>query len=128
VRHSARAAAMAKRGGAPVEFGAVAGQILLSDNASRKVLATVAEAVLAPLVEYDREQRGGLIEALHAFLEANGQWETAAAELGIHRHTLRNRIRTAERLLDCDLGVARVRAELLLSLLAGGEGRAPVPN
>ncbi|MCV7250952.1 PucR family transcriptional regulator [Mycobacterium hackensackense] len=128
VQHSARAAAMATRGGAPVEFGAVAGQILLSDNASRKVLATVAEAVLAPLVEYDREQRGGLIEALHAFLEANGQWETAAAELGIHRHTLRNRIRTAERLLDCDLGVARVRAELLLSLLAGGEGRAPVPN
>jgi PucR family transcriptional regulator, purine catabolism regulatory protein len=119
VQHARRAATMAQRGGPPVEFGATAGQALLSDDASRKVLSAVADATLAPLADYDRDQQGGLIVSLRAYLEANGHWETAAAALGVHRHTLRNRIRTAQKLLGCDLDVARVRAELLLALLAG---------
>ncbi len=44
----------------------------------------------------------------------------AAAALGVHRHTMRKRIEMTEALLGCDLGVARVRAELLLAILARG--------
>ncbi|HVH23992.1 MAG TPA: PucR family transcriptional regulator [Pseudonocardia sp.] len=40
----------------------------------------------------------------------------AAAALGVHRHTLRNRIRRAAGLLDRDLGSAAVRAELWVAL------------
>lgn len=122
VRNARRAGTMAQRGGVPVEFGAAAGQALLSDEASRTVLSAVADTTLAPLADYDRDQQGGLVVSLRAYLEANGHWETAAAALGVHRHTLRNRIRTAQKLLGCDLDVARVRAELLLALLAGERG------
>lgn len=118
VQNATRAARMAQKGGTPVEFGALTGQALLSDDASRTVLTSVAHTALAPLIDYDRENRGGLVDSLQAFLEANGHWETAAAALGVHRHTLRSRIRTAQSLLGCDLDIARVRAELLLSLLA----------
>ncbi|MHA3021330.1 PucR family transcriptional regulator [Mycobacterium sp. BMJ-28] len=118
VVNARRAAAMAQRGGAPVEFGDKAGQALLSDNASREVLSAVAATLLGPLAIYDRDHHGGLVDSLRGYLEANGHWETAAAALGIHRHTLRNRIKTAQKLLGCDLDVARVRAELLLALLA----------
>lgn len=125
VQHARRASSMAQHAGAPVEFGAMPGQALLSDDASRKVLSAVAHATLAPLADYDRDQQGGLIVSLRAYLEANGHWETAAAALGVHRHTLRNRIRTAQKLLGCDLDVARVRAELLLALLAGDRTGRP---
>jgi len=36
----------------------------------------------------------------------------------VHRHTLRSRIVRVQSLLDCDLDVARVRAELLLAIIA----------
>ncbi|NED68829.1 PucR family transcriptional regulator, partial [Streptomyces sp. SID10244] len=56
--------------------------------------------------------------SVRAYLEANGQWEAAAASLGVHRHTLRGRIARAEEILGCDLSIARVRAELLLAIIA----------
>ncbi|MDH6246150.1 sugar diacid utilization regulator [Mycobacterium sp. OTB74] len=112
------AASVAERGGVPLEFAAMAGSALLSFGESREVLIALGGAVLGPVVEHDAEFGTELMESLRAFLEANGHWESAAAVVGVHRHTLRKRIETAEALLGCDLGVARVRAELLLAMLA----------
>ncbi|KAB2582876.1 hypothetical protein BS297_23515, partial [Rhodococcus erythropolis] len=42
----------------------------------------------------------------------------AAITMGVHRHTLRSRMAKVESLIDCRLEVARVRAELLLSIIA----------
>ncbi|GAB2510541.1 PucR family transcriptional regulator [Nocardia heshunensis] len=106
-----QAAATAERGGPPIEFTTLP---LLSFAPAREVLHTLARTALAPLAAYDP----ALLPSLRAFLEANGQWESAAATLGIHRHTLRKRITTAAALLNRDLDNARVRAELLLALLA----------
>lgn len=114
------AASVAERGCHPLEFAALAGSALLSTGPSRQVLITLGAAVLSPVVDHDAQHGSGLMAALRAFLEANGQWEAAAAAIGVHRHTMRKRIETAETLLGCDLGVARVRAELLLAILARG--------
>lgn len=112
------AASAAERGGLPLDFTALAGRALLSVDASRKVLDAVADTMLTPIVDYDRVHSTDLLTSLRAFLEANGHWETAAAAIGVHRHTLRKRITTAQKLLGCNLDIARVRAELLLAILA----------
>ncbi|MCX4092407.1 PucR family transcriptional regulator [Nocardia sp. alder85J] len=111
------AAAAAVPGTAPVEFGATIGTALLASTAGRDVLDTIA-TVLDPLLEHDREHGSDLFGSLRAFLEANGHWESAAAELGVHRHTMRSRLATVRSILDCDLDLARVRAELLLAILS----------
>jgi purine catabolism regulator len=62
--------------------------------------AAQASALLAPLRAHDRN--GALAESLRIWLEHNGIFDAAAREMGVHRHTLTARIRTAEQLLDCD--------------------------
>ncbi|WP_442942757.1 PucR family transcriptional regulator [Nocardia sp. NBC_01503] len=114
------AAAAAERGSAPSEFGALTGRSLLSFDSTRQVLDTLAKTMLTPLTDHDSAHGTELLISLRAYLEANGQWEAAAAATGVHRHTLRKRIATAQDLLGCDLDSARVRAELLLAILAGG--------
>ncbi|WP_067825102.1 PucR family transcriptional regulator [Nocardia inohanensis] len=114
------AASAAERGGVAMEFSAFTGSSLLAFDATREVLDAMARTALAPLVEHDRLHGTGLLPALRAFLEANGQWESAAAVTGVHRHTLRKRITQAGELLNCDLDNARIRAELLLALLTRG--------
>lgn len=64
----------------------------------------------------DRARNGDLIESMRVWLEHHGQWEPAAARLGVHRHTLRKRIRRAGELLGRDLDSPGVRAELWLAL------------
>ncbi|WP_406236838.1 PucR family transcriptional regulator [Nocardia sp. NBC_01009] len=114
------AASAAERGGPPAEFTELAGRSLLSFDATRQVLNAMADTMLTPLVDYDRTHGTDLLSSLRAFLESNGQWESAAAVTGAHRHTLRKRIAMAQSVLGCDLDNARVRAELLLALLARG--------
>jgi purine catabolism regulator len=75
-----------------------------------------ADALLAPLAEYGAQARGSLVESLRVWLAHNGQWDTAAAELGVHRHTLRYRMGRVERLLGRPLSDANTRMELWLAL------------
>ncbi|HWD62498.1 MAG TPA: helix-turn-helix domain-containing protein, partial [Humibacter sp.] len=48
--------------------------------------------------------------------ERNGVYDAAARELGVHRHTLHARIRSAERLLDRDFNAFADRAEVWTAL------------
>ncbi|MGH3726583.1 MAG: PucR family transcriptional regulator [Mycobacterium sp.] len=118
VQNAKLAASVADPGGMPLEFTSLAGSALLSFGASREVLVAVANATLGPVAEHDTSHGTELMVSLRAYLEANGHWESAAAAVGVHRHTLRKRVETAQSLLACDLDVARVRAELLLAMLA----------
>lgn len=111
-------ASAAEFGGTPLEFAELAGHALLTFPATRQVLDALAETLLTPLADYDTQHGTELLPSLRAFLEANGHWESAAAALSVHRHTLRSRIARIETVLGCDLAVARVRAELLLALIA----------
>ncbi|QZH57881.1 PucR family transcriptional regulator ligand-binding domain-containing protein [Mycolicibacterium farcinogenes] len=83
-------------------------------------LRLIAEPV-APLVDQDTSPNGtgdGLLTTLESYLRHNGHLEGAAAELGIHRHTMRNRVAKIAQLTRRDLQSPDVRAQLLLAIRA----------
>jgi PucR family transcriptional regulator, purine catabolism regulatory protein len=81
-------------------------------------LDAFSRGLLAPLRAYDRRQHGDLVASLRTFLEHNGNWESAARALGVHRHTLRYRIRRVVELTGRDLEAAANRVEFWLALQA----------
>jgi purine catabolism regulator len=89
---------------------------LLLSMADPDALRAFADAMLAPLDGYDREHNGELIGSLQAFLQHNARWETAAAQLYVHRHTLRYRMRKVEQLTGRDLTSSFDRMEFWLAL------------
>lgn len=89
---------------------------LLGDTAVRGW----AEELLAPLTAHDAGARGDLVASVRAWLARHGQWDAAAGDLGVHRHTLRYRIRRAEEILGRRLDDPDVRAELWLALRLTG--------
>ncbi|MBN6053053.1 PucR family transcriptional regulator [Nonomuraea sp. RK-328] len=111
----ARRALAAAGGGKVLRFGDLAGQgllRLLDPGAAR----AFAGALLAPLTRYG--SRADLVESLRAYLSCNGHWDAAAQRLGVHRHTLRYRMRRVAELLGRDLDDPGVRAELWIALAA----------
>ena len=81
-------------------------------------LRAFADSVLAPLDAYDTEHGGELVPSLRAFLDHNARWEAAAAELFVHRHTLRYRMRKVEELTGRDLATPHDRMEFWLAIRA----------
>jgi PucR family transcriptional regulator, purine catabolism regulatory protein len=59
-----------------------------------------------------------LMETLLAWLDEHGQVDAAAQQLGIHRHTVRHRLRRAEAALGRTLDDPSVRADLWFALTA----------
>lgn len=119
-RRQAEAAARVSRAGGRglLRFDELGTYDILLGGQSPEALSAVAAAALGPLDDYDAARGGELVVTLEAFLAHNGQWETAAVALGVHRHTVRNRISRAESLLGKDLESAHVRAELWLAVKA----------
>ena len=93
-------------------------QLLLGlDAGASGAVAAYVTAVLGPLD--DEGARGkALAASTRAFLERNGSWEEASAQLGVHRHTLRQRLRRVEELTGRRLDSGRDRMELLLAFEA----------
>ncbi|MBV7698054.1 PucR family transcriptional regulator [Streptomyces sp. TRM70350] len=87
---------------------------LLADDAVR----AFADGLLRALHEHDATGRGDLVASLRAWLSRHGQWDAAAADLGVHRHTLRYRMRRVEEILGRSLDDPDVRMELWLALKA----------
>lgn len=85
---------------------------LLADDAVR----AFADGLLRPLYEHDATGRGDLVASLRAWLSRHGQWDAAAADLGVHRHTLRYRMRRVEEILGRSLDDPDTRMDLWLSL------------
>ncbi|MFD4134678.1 PucR family transcriptional regulator [Streptomyces goshikiensis] len=111
-----QALAVARRRGRPlVEHEDLAvGSVLplLADDAVR----AFADGTLRALREHDATGRGDLVASLQAWLSRHGQWDAAAADLGVHRHTLRYRMRRVEEILGRSLDDPDVRMELWLAL------------
>ncbi|MET9069397.1 PucR family transcriptional regulator [Streptosporangium sandarakinum] len=113
-----QALAAARRGSAGVmRFTDLAGQGLLA-LLDPEASAAFATALLAPLREYG--SRADLLESLRAYLACNGHWDAAAQRLGVHRHTLRYRMRRVAELLGRDLDDPAARAELWVALTVAG--------
>ncbi|GLK14480.1 PucR family transcriptional regulator [Streptosporangium carneum] len=113
-----RALASARRNAERVmRFPDLAGQGLLS-LLDPEAAEAFSSALLAPLREYG--SRADLLESLRAYLACNGHWDAAAQRLGVHRHTLRYRMRRVAELLGRDLDDPAARAELWIALAVTG--------
>jgi purine catabolism regulator len=76
-----------------------------------------AEATMAPLRSYSETSgKVDLVASLRTYLAHHGQWHPAAQELGLHRHTLRHRIRRVEELLGVSLDSPEARMNLWFAL------------
>jgi purine catabolism regulator len=116
VRQARQAAeAAATRGGGVLRFEDLAAPGLAAMLDPRATRAFAA-SLLSPLVAADRSGPGDLMDSLRVWLTHHGQWDPAATQLGIHRHTLRRRVRRAAELLDRDLEDPGTRAELWVAL------------
>jgi purine catabolism regulator len=115
-------------GAGPVDPGAGAARVATVDDlgSHRLLLArqedaaleAISRGLLGPLLDYDRRQHGDLLASLRAFLEHNGNWESAARAMAVHRHTLRYRIRRVADLTGRDLESAADRVEFWLAMQA----------
>lgn len=94
-------------GGGPLDFDA-----LLAPDAARGFAAQALE----PLVALDREGDRSLVLTLRTWLAHHGGWEPTAAELGVHRNSVRHRIAQVERALDVDLADPETRMRLWFAL------------
>jgi purine catabolism regulator len=64
-----------------------------------------------------------LVNTLRAWLDKHGQVDAAAQQLGIHRHTVRHRLRRAEAVLGRSLEDPGVRADLWFAIQSVGPDR-----
>jgi PucR family transcriptional regulator, purine catabolism regulatory protein len=99
----------------------IASSRLLLTTVGAQSLLAYADAVLGPLDATDRADE--LVRGLTAFLEHNGHWGAAASALRVHRHTMRNRVETIERLTGRRMDSAQDRHELWLALRARDAAR-----
>ncbi|MGW3961251.1 PucR family transcriptional regulator [Amycolatopsis sp. NPDC005003] len=94
-------------GDAPLDFDAV-----VDPGASRGFAAKALE----PLVALDEAGDRSLVLTLRTWLAHHGGWEPTAAELGVHRNSVRHRIAQVEKALGVDLADPEVRMRLWFAL------------
>lgn len=73
----------------------------------------------------DAPEGAELLETVRAWLVQHGQVDAAAQRLGVHRHTVRHRLRRAETALGLSLDDPGVRADLWFALEALGPIGSP---
>lgn len=98
-------------------------QLPMVDLVIRNLSPMTISALYEPLRALGDEDSGNqLALSLRVFLAENGSWETAASQLGIHRHTLKNRMHRVEELTGLSMSRAddRFRAWLALQSRASG--------
>jgi len=91
---------------------------LLLSTQSDDVLRAIADRWLRDIEQYDAAHGTKLLHSLESFLHHNGHWDAAAAELGVHRHTLRKRMDRMVELIGRDIDSAHTRSELWIALKA----------
>lgn len=118
LRQAHSALATSRRTGSVVEYVDGASHEFLLAVADATYLASFADAVLSPLEEADGT--GALVDTLHAWLAEQRSIADCATRLGVHRHTVRNRIQRATQLLGRSLDDVETQTELWLALKARG--------
>lgn len=82
----------------------------------RQEAESVAHQLIEPLQKYDDDEQSQLLVTVTAWLRNNCASDRTARELGIHRHTLRNRVDTAGNILGLQLDGLHGRLELYTAL------------
>jgi purine catabolism regulator len=123
-----RDADAASAGNTAARLAALRSAVQAALVASEPSAAVVAEpldpsdpaALVQPLLEHDAATGDELVETLGTWLRCDAVAEATALRLGIHRHTVRARLRRAAELLDRDLDAFPARAEVWAALQAAG--------
>ncbi|ANZ15665.1 PucR family transcriptional regulator [Streptomyces noursei] len=117
--------AVSRTSGAPVEARQSEAARLLLGLGDRRTLHGYADTVLGPLdlAEHGEE----LIATLSAWLETGGAWDATSRRLGVHRHTVRNRLDKAMDLTGRRLEDPDDRFDLWLATRIR-RGGAPLPG
>lgn len=89
------------------------------------VAAQWSQACLAPILS--APDAADMCQTLHAWLAEHGQVDATAQQLGIHRHTVRHRLRRIESVLGRSLDDPSVRANLWFALSTVRPGPGAVP-
>ncbi|MET4640003.1 PucR family transcriptional regulator [Mycetocola sp. 2940] len=98
--------------------------VVFSDVAERGLAALlphgdaveIARTLLRPVRDHDAVNGSDLVNDVRTWLEHHGQWDPAARALGIHRHTLKNRVALVEKLIGRPLASVEERTNLWLAL------------
>lgn len=123
LRHAELAADVGRVESRPVtDFADLDAFALLLGHVPADALHGYADRLLGDLERHDAAYGTDLLRTLRAFLDADGQWNRAAAALGVHRHTLRARIDRIAELTGRPLGSGYARAGLWLALRARALG------
>ncbi|KIS28434.1 PucR family transcriptional regulator [Arthrobacter sp. SPG23] len=97
---------------------------LLGREAGTMLAARLLEPVLG---QEDPERRDAQLAVLRTWLGENGSWDATAKAMGLHRNSVRRQINALAELLDTDLNLAQVRAELWFALQYVDETPAAAP-
>ncbi|MFI0787307.1 PucR family transcriptional regulator [Streptomyces lydicus] len=132
LRQAAGLLAVSRSGGEPAEARQSQASRLLLDLGDRRTLHGYADSVLGPLDLADNGEE--LIATLAAWLETGGAWDATSRRLGVHRHTVRNRLDKAMDLTGRRLDDPDDRFDLWLATrirrggaAAAGTGGRPAP-
>lgn len=110
--------------GNALDAARVGGGSVVAGDDPRGVLALLdsaqatryADRLLAALDTGPAKDAALLSATLRSWLAHHGNWDRTAADLGVHRNTVRHRIRQITRLLGIDLNDPDVRMELWFAL------------
>ncbi|GAA2321594.1 PucR family transcriptional regulator [Streptomyces caniferus] len=131
LRQAAGLLAVSRAAGEPAEARQSQASRLLLDLGDRTTLHGYADTVLGPLDLADHGEE--LIATLAAWLETGGAWDATSRRLGVHRHTVRNRLDKAMDLTGRRLDDPDDRFDLWLATRirggasATGSGGRPAP-
>jgi hypothetical protein len=89
---------------------------LLHGGASRDAFAAFADALVEPLVEYDRKHKTDLLATLQLYFEVGENVKEAAERLSVHRHTIFYRLNQISQILKTDLKTPKGQLSLRAAL------------
>jgi purine catabolism regulator len=108
--------------------GGTGAQVIAFDDLGRRYkvldslgddqLQELADAVVGRLIDADRLGHSDLLRTLETYLACGGSAAEAAAELYVHRNTLRKRVARIQEALDIDLSTVGGRVEAYLGVRA----------
>lgn len=118
MREAALALETSRRLGTPIAYLAGASHEFLIRAAPPAYLEAFAAAALGPILR----ARGGeeLLRTLHTWFAERRSIEATAERMGVHRHTVRNRVQRIAQLIGHDLDGIEAQTELWLALQARG--------
>ncbi|WP_423185037.1 PucR family transcriptional regulator [Arthrobacter sp. NyZ413] len=102
-------------GRAAVEFSELSNSGMLGLLREEKA-GPVARGLLQPLIAHDAAERTELLATVREWFANDCVWDKTARRLGVHRHTLRNRVGAAGRILGLNLDGMRDRLELFAAV------------